>query len=1140
MNIAAMLSPSRWFARTTLRWLACALFILSLRAPAAEALAPVPLATPVPNKLYAPKIAEASDEGELAIKRFQVAPGLKVELFAAEPLLAHPIAFAVDEKGRFFVVEVFRMDKGFNSTAGAMDIRGRMSWLDEDLASRTAQDREALIKKHMGAAAARLTEHSDRIRLLEDRDGNGKADYATVFADGFATVLDGLAADVLARKGSVWFANIPNLWLLKDTTGEGRANQRQSLHFGYGLRVGYLGHDLHGLRFGPDGKLYYAIGDRGAHLETAGRVVSSPDSGAVFRCNPDGSGLELFATGLRNPQKLAFDDFGNLFTCDNNADLGDLARWVYVVEGGDSGWRVGYQYLRFPVPLGPWNAEKMWDVKNPHLAAYLIPPVANITQGPSGISYYPGTGLPERYAGHFFVCDFMGANGGVWSFGQQPKGASFEINDLHQYLWRIAATDAQFGVEGGLYVSDWVGLLDRTGKGRLYRVFDTNSVRTPLVLETKKLLADGMEQRSPAELAKLLAHADGRIRQEAQFALAGKSLGATAALTDTALQHTQRLARVHAVWGLGQIANSPAQIPPAARAEIAATLARLTADPDAEVRAQSAKVLGDGPHAATAPALIRSLRDSSPRVQAFAAISLGKLGDAKAWSPLLEMLRANADREAIVRHAGVLGLAGQKNWPALVEAAADPSAAVRLACLLALRRGERPESARFLADAEPRLVLEAARAIYDVPITAALPALAALPFPATNSAPPEITEPLARRILNANFRLGTPAAASLLAARAAQTNAPALQRAEALQMLADWAAPSGRDRVVGLWRPLPPRDAAPAAAALRPVVSAILHEAPVEARSAAARAAGSLRVSEADAALAELVADSRPAVALRVEALKALGEMGSPRLGDALAVATAAIDPELKKEAARWQNIKPSAASLPRITALLERGSLAEQQAGFNALQQVPGAEADARLEEWLDKLLAGQVAAPLQLDLLEAAARRTAPGIVQRLATFNSRRVKTDLLAGFRECLEGGSAAEGRKIFRERVEASCLRCHKLAGEGGEVGPALDGIGARQTREYLLESTVAPNARIAAGFETLVVTLKSGGTRVGVVKSENATELVLQSLEDGLVKIRVADIAKRERGLSAMTADLASLLSKRDLRDLVEFLANLR
>ena len=181
------------------------------------------------------------------------------------------------------------------------------------------------------------------MKLIEDRDGDGKADYFSTFVAEWSKPLDGLASGVITRQTrtgeDVYVTNIPDLWLLRDTKNSGVADVQQSLSTGYGVRYSLLGHDLHGLRWGPDGKLYYSIGDRGTHVKTReGNIIDLPDEGCVLRCDPDGSNLEVFARGLRNPQKLVFDQYGNLFTGDNNCDYGDSARWVYIIEGGDTGW----------------------------------------------------------------------------------------------------------------------------------------------------------------------------------------------------------------------------------------------------------------------------------------------------------------------------------------------------------------------------------------------------------------------------------------------------------------------------------------------------------------------------------------------------------------------------------------------------------------------------------------------------------------------------------------------------------------------------------------------------------------------------------------------------------------------------------
>src|SRR5690348_9613634 len=145
---------------------------------------------------YAPFIHGASKEPEMALGSFRMPDGVKASVWAAEPDVANPVSFCFDEKGRCYVAETFRLHHGVT------DNRDHMDWIDDDLASRTVADRVALYKNHLGDKFRDYEKEHDRVRLLEDTKGAGKADRATVFADGFKDAATGLGAGVLARKGN--------------------------------------------------------------------------------------------------------------------------------------------------------------------------------------------------------------------------------------------------------------------------------------------------------------------------------------------------------------------------------------------------------------------------------------------------------------------------------------------------------------------------------------------------------------------------------------------------------------------------------------------------------------------------------------------------------------------------------------------------------------------------------------------------------------------------------------------------------------------------------------------------------------------------------------------------------------------------
>lgn len=584
------------------------------------------------------------------IQNFVLAPGMKASLFAAEPMLANPVAFSIDEYGRVFVCETYRQEKGVE------DNRDHEAWINDDLASQTVDDRLELYKKHLKKGIQDYAKHQDRIRLLADRDDDGRADISTIYVDGFDDPLEGTGAGVLAHNGFVYYACIPKLWAFSDSDDDGKADRRGILSEGYGVRVAFRGHDLHGLNVGNDGRLYFTIGDRGLNVQTDKGNVRCTETGAVLRCELSGSNLEIFATGLRNPQDLAFDDYGNLFTCDNNSDNGDRARWLQLLDGGEYGWRMAYQYMG---KNSPWHRERMWEPFHPDQPAFLMPPVENFSDGPAGIAHYPGTGLPISYRGNFFLCDFRGAAefSGVRTFKMKPLGASFRMIDPENFIWKCLATDIQFGNDGKLYVADWVDGWVGTGKGRIYQVYHPEASQEKVVAEVKKFMAADLTKLKPEILARLLAHPDRRLRLRAQFELARRHDVKTLAQ----VAHTSKIefSKLHGTWGLGQIARSDH---PASKQALAETVS-LTTDTDPYVRAAVATIIGDVGYQKGLQRLIDGLNDPSASVNRNCAIALAKLADRRAIKPLLAMLARNDNGDPALRHAGIIGLAGcTVNW----------------------------------------------------------------------------------------------------------------------------------------------------------------------------------------------------------------------------------------------------------------------------------------------------------------------------------------------------------------------------------------------------------------------------------------------------------------------------------------------
>lgn len=736
--------------------------------------------------------------GEIGIE------GLRGHTWVAFPFVENPGSFGFDRKGRLFVAEANRF------WLGVPDLRGANEMVPDDFRAVTVDDRLAMYEKFSANfPEGWFSAVADRIIRLEDRDGNGAADHRTLFSDHFRDPADGIGFSLLADEdGVVYFTCIPKVWKLTDKNDDGVADVHEAIAEGFGVRVSFIGHDLHGITRGPDGMLYFSVGDRSYYLKDAdGNVLDGAGRGAIFRCESDGTGLERFCTGLRNPQELAFDDHGNLFTFDNTGDIGDKARMVYALQGTDSGWSMAHQsahhYVEaldwgdFHPEKSMWVAERMFDTHNEEQPQWVYPPASHVAEGPSGVTYLTGASLPDSMRNRFLLTNYRGAASRSTSLliDCEPAGAGYRAGEVVEMVSGVAASDVELGFDGKIYLCDFGGGWSVNTNGSIQVVESVDEKLRKEGDKVARLFKEGFRDRKSGELVGFLSHVDRRVRQASQFALVEREDGAEA-LRKVAGAGKDRLPRLHAIWSLGQILRRGE--------EEGSFLIGLIGDSDPEVRANVVRVLGDCQFTPARQAIIEVLKaDSSLRVRSLAAVAIGRVcepGDSEAIDVLYDAARQNGEDsgDIVLRHAILSALDRIGTEKAAAAKATSESLEERLLAVLYLRRKDSTELARFLEDSSPLIVRETIRAIYD---TGAVDLDAGAKLAGFRGYG-ELPETLQRRIVATHYRKGGLSNARRMLEMASEPSvAPSVARASLIGLLR-WEDTVETDPVLGHYRPV--------------------------------------------------------------------------------------------------------------------------------------------------------------------------------------------------------------------------------------------------------------------------------------------------------------------------------------------------
>ncbi|MGB0580371.1 MAG: HEAT repeat domain-containing protein, partial [Limisphaerales bacterium] len=580
----------------------------------------------------------------------------------------------------------------------------------------------------------------------------------------------------------------------------------------------------------------------------------------------------------------------------------------------------------------------------------------------------------------------------------------------------------------------------------------------------------------------------------------------------------------HGIWGLWQMGLAQ-NLPH----DIRVRMGNLLTHHDPEIRAQSARVLGDVRVSAAEKRLLSLLADPSGRVRYFAAEALGKLKSKAAISGILDLLEVVGVEDRTEIYA--ISLALSRILPPADLVQLGQSARGRMAIVLALRHQAAPELLHFVNDSNPTIVHEAIRAIHDLPVPEALPQLADF-----DSQLSTLNFPLAHRILNANFRLGTKRHALRVATFASNTDLSTEIRLEALKSLEQWGDPSPFDRVTWHHRPITTKrdsDIGPVIAdSVRQYLFGTRNKNETKHLQVAARLAikyDLIPVDSMDRLARDTTLDETTRLAFLHRLLQDADQQRIERI-TRLLVKDKSVP--IRLAAARPLLEQSDTAAQSLVTATWKSKTLTHRQAVIRTLAGVDTPFAVQFLSQQI-----GHTNLPTALDTLQATRLHPNPQLKRRAEVW-LEQLRQHPDAEYNLTLTGGDKTVGKRLFATHA-IQCVRCHQIKGFGGDAGPELTKIGRTLKPDQLLQSLINPSARIAEGFGTYEFEIKNDEPIAGFIRSEDDQRIQLTLMDARQITLRKDQITRRSNPTSAMPT-MRDVLTPTETRHLIAYLASLK